>query len=496
MSVSSATFPSPLKLLDGSSVQDLGDPGQTVQEWIELRYRNEVTQARKTIYVVAPPQVDSRLDFIRSWTRPTVAEGLSDFAPLLEILHDGRTSSSKQARKLPRAPEAASTLDSIISYISAFFTPLPVRPLPIPLKYVPWTDTKPVPQDLTHIGLQTPSSIVGIRTRPCLEGSFPQQLNLIDLLDAAIEILPADAYAMIMLTDFDLYEDDDDDFCCGRAFGGSRVAVVSSARYHPALDEEQEIGQTVAWPASHSKNCEATRKRKRGRPSKRVKRAAIPRPEVHPGDANSSSSSSSSSPLALAISAFAQLQLQPSSSTPAKRLLSLHLFRFLRTAVHELGHCFALDHCTAYACLMQSTTCLSEDIRQPPYLCPNCTSKVNLALRPIRDKTWGKDIDGSGSDDQEAGKGTRNSNARIRGRAEAAKRMDRLGELERLMALRRQVRKTMGFGATESEEEQNPDVDRSWSAWNAWLGGRIDELERERLSRKDMETERVVIVID
>jgi archaemetzincin len=37
------------------------------------------------------------------------------------------------------------------------------------------------------------------------------QLNLNDLLDAAIEILPADAYALIMLVEHDMFEDEDDE---------------------------------------------------------------------------------------------------------------------------------------------------------------------------------------------------------------------------------------------------------------------------------------------
>src|SRR6478735_6848131 len=45
--------------------------------------------------------------------------------------------------------------------------------------------------------------------------------------------------------------DDDDEFVCGRAYGGDSVAVVSSARYHPLLDAVQEIDREHDWPASH-----------------------------------------------------------------------------------------------------------------------------------------------------------------------------------------------------------------------------------------------------
>ncbi|KAI5859302.1 hypothetical protein GGS23DRAFT_607653 [Durotheca rogersii] len=67
---------------------------------------------------------------------------------------------------------------------------------------------------------------------------FPQQLRLLnlgDLLGATIGVLSADAYSIVLLVDHDMYEDEDDDFCCGRAYGGSRAGVVSTSRYNPIL---------------------------------------------------------------------------------------------------------------------------------------------------------------------------------------------------------------------------------------------------------------------
>lgn len=75
-----------------------------------------------------------------------------------------------------------------------------------------------------------------------------------DLLNAAIATLLEDAYALLMLVNHDLYEDEPDDFCCGRAYGGSRVAVVCSSRYNPCLDKLQEIETEHVWPLSH---CQA-----------------------------------------------------------------------------------------------------------------------------------------------------------------------------------------------------------------------------------------------
>ena len=61
----------------------------------------------------------------------------------------------------------------------------------------------------------------------------------------------------------------------------------------------------------------------------------------------------------------------------------LWLTRVCKTASHELGHCFGFDHCTYLACIMQSTSCLAEDARQPPYLCAICEVKLACAKREL-----------------------------------------------------------------------------------------------------------------
>jgi archaemetzincin len=53
-------------------------------------------------------------------------------------------------------------------------------------------------------------------------------------LDAAI--LPDGAYALLFLVHQDLFKSPEDEFVYGRAYGASRVAVVSMARYNPSLD--------------------------------------------------------------------------------------------------------------------------------------------------------------------------------------------------------------------------------------------------------------------
>lgn len=79
------------------------------------------------------------------------------------------------------------------------------------------------------------------------------------------------------------------------------------------------------------------------------------------------------SPMRAAVDAASQVVHR---QTP-EYLTALWFSRIVRTVSHELGHCLALAHCTYYACLMQSTSGIVEDVRQPPYLCPVCMSKVS-----------------------------------------------------------------------------------------------------------------------
>ena len=79
--------------------------------------------------------------------------------------------------------------------------------------------------------------------RPDFEGSNEPG----DLLDAPISILPDGAYALLFLVHQDLFESPEDEFVCSRAYGASRVAVVSMARNNPSLDYQQEE-RDHAWP--------------------------------------------------------------------------------------------------------------------------------------------------------------------------------------------------------------------------------------------------------
>lgn len=355
------SFPALLGLPGDALDQDSDCEGQSTQEWLHGEYRNEVTKRRKTIYVVAPPTISADVSFAQSWTTPQTSlkpQGAEDLPP--------------------------PNVGHLVEYLQAFYHGLPVKVLQKPqLQLTSWEDEsnskaatkKQTDPPIEYIGLSTTSQSTRIRVRPSLDGLFSGQLNLNDLLDVAISILPADAYALLMLAHHDLYEDEEDDFCCGRAYGGSRVAVVSAARYRPGLDDLQQVDRLHSWPASH---CERfVRSQVQGKPSKRRKR----NPENE-----SVGSQYAQSAIVAAVSATNALS---TLSIPAE-LTTLWLGRVCKTASHELGHCFGIAHCSYFACIMQGTASLAEDSRQPPYLCPVDLVKVLRATGASEGERYGE----------------------------------------------------------------------------------------------------------
>lgn len=347
---SSSTFPAPLVLPGDELSWDPEYEPQDLKSWIDEPHRNEVTDERRTLYVVPVPAVSKSVGFVDGWAKPSKKN------------EDLRVD-------VPRA-------DDVVQYLRAFYHGLPVKLLSKPkIQFVPWDDGS---SDSTatsrYIGLNIGTEIVRIRSRASKDKVFSGQLNLNDLLDAAIAMLPREAYALLMLVEHDLYEDEEDDFCCGRAFGGSRVSVVSMARYNPALDESQEVEKEHAWPASHCQTYVDERCRDAGETAPARKRAK-------------KTASEDSSPLHEAVLAWNSLP----SPTTSSQLRKLWLGRLCKTASHELGHCFGMDHCVYYACIMQGTAGLSEDARQPPYLCPVDMAKV-LGATGADEATWVKSM--------------------------------------------------------------------------------------------------------
>ncbi|KAF9068565.1 hypothetical protein BDP27DRAFT_783288 [Rhodocollybia butyracea] len=346
---SRATFPAPLVLPEDELALDPDYPAQSLRSWRLSKERNHVTNERRTIYIAEPPSIDPSVEHIRSWTLP------------------------KKASTIP-VPQT----EMVIDYLAAFYHGLPVKRLPSQLVYTSWdTPSNTKSKRDQYVGLNVGTECVRIRTRTSKD-LFAKQLNLDDLLDAAISLLPKDAYAILLIVSHDIYESDEDDFTCARAYGGSRVAVVSTARYNPVLDSAQNVTREHAWPASH---CSAYMHSSytNSLPKRKRKKEMLP--------LDNSKKDLLSGSIYSALTAHRSLPPLVSSS-PLSVLSGLWLARICRTASHELGHCFGMDHCVFYACAMQGTASLGEDARQPPYLCPVDLTKVLQASSTMEESRY------------------------------------------------------------------------------------------------------------
>lgn len=350
--VSAGTFPAPLVLPGDDLAEDGRYPPQSLRSWHRGEHRNPVTKDRRTIYLVPPPVISGDVDFMRRWSRPLQP-------------NDSSNLSFQGGSFLEPSVRHPSSAD-ILGYMQAYFHGMEVKLLDSLWQFSQWDKSgKRQRPSAGSVALESAGVATRIRTRASLDGSFEAQLNLSDLLDACIESVPSDAYAVLLLVEQDMFEDEDDDFCCGRAYGGSRVAVVSTARYNPALDAFQDIDREHAWPASHCGDY--------------IDSCCIGgSAKVRSKNSQTKSSPALVSAMQAAVEAHAALP-RFSNKVSSEALQGLWLGRVCKTAVHELGHCLGMDHCVYFACLMQGTANVGEDARQPPFLCPVDLAKYTTA---------------------------------------------------------------------------------------------------------------------
>ncbi|KAG9688615.1 hypothetical protein KCU95_g10145, partial [Aureobasidium melanogenum] len=325
-------YPAPLVLPNDELDSDPKYPLQSVTEWQNLLTPKILPYKRKKIYVAGPP----------GFTK--------DCPPLQKI-------------QWPHRHPLPPNYKHVLEYLAAFYTGFEVIELPKEtLCFDKWSNAEDPKPSESFVALNTTKESIRIRKRPMPKNGRGFQLNLNDMLDAAIAVLPSDALALLLLMDFDMYEDDDDESGCGRAYGYSHVCIVSSFRYNPAFDKGIELDREHVWPASHCAKYVQAQVNKFIEPSETgpVSKAHTP---LQP-----------SKPLARAMQAH--LIANPSPT-------SMWLERVCRTASHELGHCLGMDHCMYYACIMQGSNSIPEDLRQPPYLCPIDNAKLDTLIADI-----------------------------------------------------------------------------------------------------------------
>jgi archaemetzincin len=64
-----------------------------------------------------------------------------------------------------------------------------------------------------------------------------------------------------------------------------------------------------------------------------------------------------------------------------EKAFRLCLLRTIKTATHETGHMFSMQHCTLYECNMCGSNHREESDRRPVFCCPQCVAKVCWASR-------------------------------------------------------------------------------------------------------------------
>lgn len=347
-------FPGPLALPNDAVCLEGEEPASSFKSWKQIvkSYGIGVTNDRKTIYVIPPPEVTSEVaDLMSGWSNVHVPAG----------------------EESPDVPEELipPRIDDLCDLLGEFYHGMPVKKFEGTFRWRLWNDTKRRQKTERRLGLETPDpkpELFGVKYRPSLDGIAKQQLHLNDILDAMLPRVPSDAHAIVMMIDYDLYEDEEDDFCCGRAYGGSRVCIVSSLRYHPRLDYYAAIELEHMWPASHCQTyvdwfCSESQP-----PVKRAKDAAVPVVKTN---------------TKLALGAAVQAAKKTMIPKTVDDYNALWFSRVARTLSHEIGHCLTLGHCVYFSCMMQSTGGMAEDVRQPPYLCPICLEKLSYNLSTL-----------------------------------------------------------------------------------------------------------------
>lgn len=344
------------------------ESGDTLRRFISERARRTVTPSRRCLYIFDIPDISPDIaDTMTRWTNPIIREG---------VLANSQLETAGGVDRLD--------IGDIAGYMEAFYAGMDVKIMRHHFCFNVWREGRGGvvgAAERGHVALTAPDgSATRIRYRPSKDGATKGQLNLNDMLDALHASLPRDGFAALLVTDHDLYEDEEDDFCAGRAYGGSGICITSTFRYHPALDRLASVNYAHSWPASHCRDyvddCwEATEPGLKDTEYGQARRTKRGRAKLDPACMLSIKQSPQTA-LGAAVLATSGIMIPRTR----QEWTGLWLARVCRTSSHELGHCVGIGHCLNYSCAMQGTTCIAEDMRQPPYLCPICLKMVAYSL--------------------------------------------------------------------------------------------------------------------
>lgn len=356
------TFPGPLVLPSDFLTQlnpDTPAYHQSCKIWRGYK-RNEVDEDRSKIFVLPPPILSEPVGEVSDcWDKPIVSE------------------SDSTTPELPKWTASSAQLKHLNGYLAGFYHPMTIQQSRMQLKWRPYKG-QPSKEGQAYIGLEVPTvrDVFLIRCRPGKDGVSRMQVHAPDLLDAVLNRMPPKAHATVLLVDFDLYDlsdDENNNFTVTKAYGASRIVLVSTFRQHPALDETQEVDREHVWPASH---CMAYVK---NLIAQEEEVQAVKMSNGEPSQTNEPPKSTSALPAA--IEAYKKA---PEPKT-VDELADTWSARVAFTASRGLGYCFGMEHCTYYACIMQGVSSTRQQSHIPPYLCPICTAKLSWELGPLLD---------------------------------------------------------------------------------------------------------------
>ncbi|KAL7772402.1 hypothetical protein CFE70_002361 [Pyrenophora teres f. teres 0-1] len=178
---SNKTFPPPLVLPHDELNYGPNYLPQSTKSWLNEKERNKVLPKtrRNTLYIARVPQFSKTTAFMNNWTRPT---------------------GKRKANAVATSPD----VNLFKAYLKAFYHNMSVRILPEALVWKTGNYKITVRPDnratfLKYVGPAQADRCTRIRVRQPADSTFSAQLNLDDIVDMAMTILPQDTGWLLLL---------------------------------------------------------------------------------------------------------------------------------------------------------------------------------------------------------------------------------------------------------------------------------------------------------